>query len=219
MCTRDPRCTHARSRYRALGRGVRIPVVYSPPVLAAFTPSCRTLLSWYISPVSSPGLHLSHQSPAQHCPTRWRCGCLCSKWCYHNHKWKLGGSTSLCFPSFLFFFCLFVCLLLSGKGGCLSQKYTEDNVRNQFIIKDVLHNTMPFTQRSSGLCQLCSHSFKQPGFSNLLILFVVTKPPYLYEDLRGLWSGTSGLFHLLLANVLFLILISRVRLQQQCVSF
>lgn len=110
MCTRDPRCTHARSRYRALGRGVRIPVVYSPPVLAAFTPSCRTLLSWYISPVSSPGLHLSHQSPAQHCPTRWRCGCLCSKWCYHNHKWKLGGSTSLCFPFFLFFFCLFVCL-------------------------------------------------------------------------------------------------------------
>lgn len=219
MCTRDPRCTHARSRYRALGRGVRIPVVYSPPVLAAFTPSCRTLLSWYISPVSSPGLHLSHQSPAQHCPTRWRCGCLCSKWCYHNHKWKLGGSTSLCFPFFLFFFCLFVCLLLSGKGGCLSHKYTEDNVRNQFIIKDVLHNTMPFTQRSSGLCQVCSHSFKQPGFSNLLILFVVTKPPYLYEDLRGLWSGMSGLFHLLLANVLFLILISRVRLQQQCVSF
>lgn len=93
---------------------------------------------------------------------------------------------NLCFPFFLFFFCLFVCLLLSGKGGCLSQKYTEDNVRNQFIIKDVLHNTMPFTQRSSGLCQLCSHSFKQPGFSNLLILFVVTKPPYLYEDLRGL---------------------------------
>lgn len=174
MCTRDPRCTHARSRYRALGRGVRIPVVYSPPVLAAFTPSCRTLLSWYISPVSSPGLHLSHQSPAQHCPTRWRCGCLCSKWCYHNHKWKLGGSTSLCFPFFLFFFCLFVCLLLSGKGGCLSHEYTEDNVRNQFIIKDVLHNTMPFTQRSSGLCQVCSHSFKQPGFSNLLILFVDT---------------------------------------------
>lgn len=87
---------------------------------------------------------------------------------------------------FSFSVCLFVCLLLSGKGGCLSQKYTEDNVRNQFIIKDVLHNTMPFTQRSSGLCQLCSHSFKQPGFSNLLILFVVTKPPYLYEDLRGL---------------------------------
>lgn len=214
MCTRDPRCTHARSRYRALGRGVRIPVVYSPPVLAAFTPSCRTLLSWYISPVSSPGLHLSHQSPAQHCPTRWRCGCLCSEWCYHNHKWKLDGS-------FLFLFvCLFVCFVVYPTSTQRTMLEIHLLLKMCFItLCLLLRDRLVFakcvlTHLNSPGSQTCS--------SILLSQWSGTpfpKPPYLYEDLRGLWSGTSGLFHLILANVLFLTLISRVRLQQQCVSF
>lgn len=172
MCTRDPRCTHASSSYRALGRGVRIPVVYSPPVLAALTPSCTTLLSWYISPVSSPGLHLSHQSPAQHCPTRWRCGCLCSEWCYHNHKWKLGGSTSLFFPFFLSFFCLFVCFWV--EKVVVYPTSTQRTMLEIHLLLKMCFITLCLLLRDLLVFAKCVHSFKQPGFSNLLILFVVT---------------------------------------------
>lgn len=80
MCMRVPRYTHAIMLViEPVEEECVFPLyIHRLSLLRSHRPSCRTLLSYCISPLFTLGSS-SVTTPARHCPT-WPCGCFCPEW-------------------------------------------------------------------------------------------------------------------------------------------